>query len=183
MRAISVNPQTQEVNEIDIHLEANTVYTFFNSILIDELATLNEHVIYANAEALSQNKKAYFIGDQLIVGDALILGRSSFEDIEASVPVDALKSLVKYEVNEFYSDVLEALSSTDINLYRTFEVEADGQKLELNTEWVLYTFNLADDKTKDYFLTELKKDVAGKSDVAEFMNRMASLAIRSGAAA
>jgi len=183
MRAISINPQTQEVNEIDIHLEANTVYTFFNSILVDELATLNEHVIYANAEALSQKKKAYFIGEQLVVGDVLILGRQTFEDVEASIPTDALQTLVKYEVNKFYSDTLEILSSTDVNLYRTFEVDANEQNIQLNTEWVLYTFNLADDKTKDYFLTELKKAVAEKSDVEEFMKRMASLAIRSGAAA
>lgn len=183
MRAISIDPQKQEVNEIDIHLEANTVYTFFNSILVDELSTLNEHVIYADAEALSKNKKAYFIGEQLVVGDALILGRESFEDKEVSIPLDQLKLLVKYELNDFYNNILETLSSTDVNLYRAFEVETNEQKLQLNAEWVLYTFNLADDKTKDYFLTELKKAVADKSDIVEFMKRMASLAIRSGATA
>ena len=183
MRALTINPQTQEVKEIDIHLQANTVYTFFNSISIDELSSINEHIIYADSEALSKSKKAYFIGEQLVVGDSLIIGRDSFEDVEASIPLDALKSLVKYEVNNFYTNVLELLASSDINIYRAFEVDANEQKLQLNTEWVLYTFNLADEKTKDYFIAELKKAVDANSDVVEFMKRMATLAIRSGATA
>jgi len=183
MRALSINSDSKDAKEIDIHLEANTVYTFFNSILIDELATINEHVIYTDAEALSKGKKAYFIGEQLVVGDALILGRDSFEEVEATIPLKDLESVIKYELNDFYTNVLELLKTTDINFYRAFEVDANGQKLQLNTEWVLYTFNLADDKTKDYFIAELQKSIDAKDDVAEFMNRMAALAIRSGAAA
>lgn len=183
MRALSVNPQTQEAKEIDIHLQANTVYTFFNSISIDELACINEHIIYTDAEALSKDKKAYFIGEQLVVGDALILGRDSFEDLEASIPQKDLESLISYDINEFYTNVLELLKSSDINIYRAFEVDVEAQNIQVNTEWVLYTFNLADDKTKDYFLSELKKALAEKGNVIDFMKRMASLAIRSGAAA
>lgn len=183
MRTVSINSDTLEAKEIDIHLQANTVYTFFNSILIDELATINDHVIYTDAEALSKDKKAYFIGEQLIVGDALIIGRDSFEEVEATIPLKDLESLVKYELSDFYVDVLKLLSATDVNLYRAFEVDAEGQKLQLNTEWVLYTFNLADDKTKSYFIAELQKSIDAKDDVIEFMKRIASLAIRSGAAA
>jgi hypothetical protein len=181
VRAVSISADAQELKEVDIHLEANTVYTFFNSILVDELVGINEHIIYTDALALSKNEKAYFIGEQLVVGDALVLGRDSFEDKEASIPLVDLKPLVKNELNSFYAKVLTLLGSTEINLYKTFQVQADEQKLQLNTEWVLYTFNLADDKTKDYFIVELQKVVDEKGDAEEFMARMASLAIRSGA--
>jgi hypothetical protein len=181
MRAVSISAVTQEPQEIDIHLEANTVYTFFNSILVDEIVGIKEHIIYTDVEALSKNKKAYFIGEQLIIGDALILGRDSFEDKEATIALRDIKPLVKHELNSFYTKVLTLLSATEINLYKTFQVQADEQKLQLNTEWVLYTFNLADDKTKDYFTVELQKVVDEKGDAEGFMARMASLAIRSGA--
>ena len=49
-----------------------------------------------------------------------------------------------------------------MNLYRKFEVQSRDEKLALNTEWVLYTFNITDDRTKEYFIDELKKSF--KSD-------------------
>ena len=183
MRAISINPEEKSVKEIDIHLQANTVYSFFNSILIDELSCINGHIIYTDAEAVNKKKKAYFIGEQLLIGDALILGRDSFEDLEASIPLNDLNTLINYDVNDFYLKALDILASSDINLYRAFEVDAAGEKMQLNAEWVLYTFNLADDKTKSYFIAELQKSINAKDDVTEFMKRMAILAIRSGAAA
>jgi len=183
MRALSIDAQNKESKEIEIHLQANTVYTFFNSILIDELSCINEHIVYTDAEALEKNKEAYFIGEQLVIGDALILGRDSFEDLEASIPLNEISSLVKHELNAFYSQVIDLLRSSEMNLYRSFEIDVAGEKLQLNPEWVLYTFNLADDKTKQYFIDELKKVVEQKSSSLDYIKRMATLAIRSGATA
>ncbi|QOP42630.1 hypothetical protein FJR45_01145 [Sulfurimonas sediminis] len=177
MKALSIDNQTLAVQEIDITMAANTVYTFFSSILIDELAGLKEHVIYADANALSEKKKPYFIGEQLVLGDALILGRDGFDDVDAKIAKKELLALIHPDVNAFYKEVLELLADTDINLYKTFTVEKNGEKIALNTEWVLYTFNIADERTKEYFINELQKAVTAKSKVAEYMQKMAQLAM------
>ena len=152
MKALTIDNQTQEVKEIELNMAANTLYTFFSSILIDELYTIKEHVIYSDANALSEKKNAYFIGEQLVIGDALVFAREDFNDTDVKIKQEELSSLINTEVNSFYTEVLELLSSTDINLYKTFEVEKSGQKIALSSEWVLYTFNIADERTKEYFI-------------------------------
>ena len=180
MKALSIHPTSREVKEIDIEMQANTVYSFFNSILIDELTTLNQHIIYSDTNALCENKSAFFLGEQLIIGDALVIGQDSLNEKDVSISKKELESLVIHEINEFYRDVLTLLSSTDINLYRTFEVESTSEKIALNTEWVIYTFNIADDRTKEYFLAELTKVIDAKTSVEEYIKRMAQLAINTG---
>jgi AAA+ ATPase superfamily predicted ATPase len=56
MKAFSTNATTKEVKELDIQMQANSVYTFFSSILIDELGTINKHMIYVDANALCEGK-------------------------------------------------------------------------------------------------------------------------------
>ena len=177
MKALSINAQTQEVKEIELEMVANTLYTFFSSILIDELESIKEHVIYTDANALSEKKDVYFLGEQLLIGDALIFGREELNDVDVKITQQELASLVKKEVNDFYKEVLSLLSATDINLYRAFEVEKNGEKIGLNTEWVLYTFNIADEKTKEYFINELKKVIEADGDVGAYMQKMAQLAM------
>ena len=178
MKALSIDVQQQTIKELDIQMQPNTVYSFFNSILIDELSTISQHQIYSDANALSQKKKAFFLGGQLIIGDALITGRNSFEDSDVTIPLNELKTLINYDVNHFYLSALELLSSSDINLYRTFEVSKEEEKLQLNTEWVLYTFNIADDKTKEYFLSELQKVLDSNESVEKYITKMAGLALK-----
>ena len=177
MKALTIDAQTQEVKEIELEMAANTLYTFFSSILIDELESIKEHVIYADANALSEKKSAYFLGEQLIIGDALIFGREDFNDVDAKIKQAELASLLTRDVNDFYKEVLALLATTDINLYRAFEVEKNGEKIMLNTEWVLYTFNIADERTKEYFINELKKVLEADGDVAVYMQKMAQLAM------
>ncbi len=177
LKALSINPATKEIKEINIEMKANTVYSFFNSILIDELSSLNQHIIYCDANALAEQKKAYFLGEQLILGEALIVGFKDREESDANIPKEALQKLVSYEVNTFYSDVLALLAQSDINLYRTFEVQQNSETLDLNAEWVLYTFNIADDATKAYFITELQKSLNAGEDTFEYLKKMAQLAI------
>ena len=177
MKALAIDAQTQEVKEIELEMAANTLYTFFSSILIDELESIKEHVIYADANALSEKKNAYFLGEQLIIGDALVFGREDFNDVDAKIKQEALASLLKRDVNAFYKEVLALLATTDINLYRAFEVQKNGEKIMLNTEWVLYTFNIADERTKEYFINELKKVLEADGDVAVYMQKMAQLAM------
>jgi len=181
MKAYSVSPDTQELKEIDIEIQANTVYTFFNSILIDESQVLSKHVIYSDANAMNENKKPFFLGGQILIGNLLILGREEFEDIPASIPQDELELLIDYNVNNFYREVISLVASSEVNLYRTFEVDKNGEKVALNIEWVLYTFNIADERTKEYFINELKKSITNNISVEVYMKKMAGLALNANA--
>ncbi len=177
MKVLSIHPETQTVKEIEIEMQANTVYTFFSSISIDEFTTLKEHTIYTDENALSKNKIPFFIGEQLVIGDALIIGIVSQEECDATIPIEELNMLISYDLSQFYKDAIRILNTADINLYRVFNVEKSNEKIELNTEWVLYTFNIADEKTKEYFLSELQKSVDNKLNIKEFISKMAQLAI------
>jgi hypothetical protein len=178
MKAYSINPLTKEVKEIDIEMQVNTVFTFFNSILTDELSAIDKHTIHTDANAVSENKEPFFIGEQLVVGNALIIGKDGLYDTQVTIPHDDLKSLINYDIPTFYKDALNLLQNTNINLYRIFEVTKEEEDIKLNTEWVLYVFNMADAKTKEYFLEELKKAVDAQKDIAVHMQNMAILALR-----
>jgi len=177
MKALSIDAQTQEVQEQELNMAANTLYTYFSSILIDELGSIKEHVIYSDANALSEKKPAYFLGEQLVIGDALVFGREDFNDTDVKITKEELASLVNPNLNAFYTEVLELLSATDLNLYRTFEVEKNGERIALNSEWVLYTFNIADERTKEYFINELKKALDAGENAEAYMQKMAQLAM------
>ena len=177
MQALSIHPEIQEIKTIEIEMKANSVYSFFNSILIDEVETLQQHLIYTDANALSENKKAYFLGEQLLIGDALIIGKNGLEEVDTTISKQDLKALINYHVEKFYLDALALLAQSDINLYRTFNVKQGNEPLALSCEWVLYTFNIADDKTKDYFLQELQKVLDSASNVEEYIQKMAQLAV------
>ncbi|EQB39288.1 hypothetical protein M947_07465 [Sulfurimonas hongkongensis] len=177
MKAYTIDSNTKEIKSIDIIMQADTVYSFFDSILTDELLTLNKHTIHADANAISKCKKAFFLGEQLIVGDALIVGKDGVFDTDATISKKELQSLLNYDVTPFYTEVLGLLKETDINLYRVFEVTKEQEDIQLNTEWVLYVFNLADEQTKEYFIQELKKAVDAKKDITTHMQNMAILAL------
>jgi predicted mannosyl-3-phosphoglycerate phosphatase (HAD superfamily) len=178
MQAFSLSPNLQEIKSIDIEMKANTTYSFFNSILIDEITTLQKHLIFTDANALSEKKPAYFLGEQLLLGDTLIIGQNGLEESDVSIPLETLKELINYKVPAFYADVLSLLSTTDVNLYKTFTLSHNGENLALNTEWILYTFNIADNRTKEYFLAELSKVLEGNSNVNEYLQKMAGLALK-----
>ena len=180
MKALSIHPSSKEIKEIEIEMKANSVYSFFNSILIDEIETLKDHLIFTDANALSQHKDVCFLGEQLLVGNALLIGKNAMEEVDATIPATELKKLVSHDVPQFYKDALSLLSRTDINLYRAFTVLQGGEKLPLNCEWVLYTFNIADERTKEYFLTELQKALDDEKSVEEYVQKMAQLAINAG---
>jgi len=177
MRALSIDVENKELKEINIEIQANSVYSFFSSISIDDFQIINKHIIYNDANALEQNKKPYFIGSQLVLGDSLILGYENMVDGEATIPSNELETLINYDVSEFYVDALNLLSKTEVNIYSMFELEHNGEKLELNCEWLLYTFNIADDKTKKYFLDELQKVISSTDNVEEFIEKISKLAL------
>ncbi len=177
MQVLTINSEDFTIKSQDIQMQANSIYSFFDSILIDELETLNKHVIYTDANALSNGAKAYFIGEQLLLGNALVIGREGVEEKDASIKEEELSSLLIKDIPLFYQTALELLAPTNVNLYRTFEVIKENEKIALNIEWVLYTFNIADIKTQEYFINELKKALEMGSDVMNYMQKMATLAM------
>ncbi len=177
MQSYAIDAQKKKVESKEIQMQANTVYSFFNSILIDELLTLKEHIIYADENALSEGKTPYFIGEQLVLGDALILGRNGMEDVDTKISEDELKSLVNFDIPKFYQDTLKLLAQSDLNLYRTFTLQKEQENVTLNPEWVLYAFNMADERTKEYFLEHLTKTLDEKKSVDEYLQKMAGLAL------
>ena len=177
MNAIAIKPHTKDINIIEIEMKANTIFSFFNSILTDEIETLQNHLLYTDANALSQKKPAYFLGEQLLLGDALIIGKNGLEETDVTIPMQDLQQIINYNVPQFYTDVLHLLADTDINIYRTFQVIQGNEKLALNLEWVLYTFNIADERTKEYFINELTKSLQAQEDTEAYIKKMAQLAI------
>lgn len=107
----------------------------------------------------------------------MVLGREDFNDVDIQITKEEFTSLINRDVNEFYKEVLDLLADTDVNLYRTFTVEKNGEKIPLNIEWTLYTFNIADERTKIYFINELKKTLQVKEDVTVYIQKMAQLAM------
>jgi len=178
MKAYSINPEAKELKSIDIEMQANTVYSFFSSILIDELESLNGHIIYTDANAIEEGKEPYFLGEQLLVGNALIIGKDGLTESNAWILENDLKNLINYDVPPFYSEVFKLLAGHDVNLYRLFKLDNEEQT-ELNTEWVIYVFAIADSETQDYFLNELRDTTYKHNDVNEFIQKMAKLAYES----
>lgn len=177
MKALIIDGITHEVKEEELNMTANTVYSFFSSILIDELNSMKEHVVYTDANALSERKRAYFIGEQLVLGNALVFGLNEYNEEDVKITKEELALLINTKLNAFYKTVLDLLADTDVNLYRTFEVEKNGERIALNTEWVLYTFNIADDKTKKYFINELQKTIDAGESAEVYIQKMAQLAM------
>ena len=177
MKAFSIIPHTKEIKSIDIEMKANTTYSFFNSILIDEITTLQKHLIFTDANALSEKKPAYFLGEQLLLGDALIIGQNGLEESDVTIPLETLKELINHDVPLFYKNVFTLLADTEVNLYRNFTLAHNDENISLNPEWVLYTFNIADERTKEYFTQELSKVLEAKSNVDEYLQKMAGLAL------
>ena len=178
MRALSLDTTSKKVTELDIVVQANTVYSFFNSISIDELSAIKEHTIYCDSNAMHLKKTPYFIGEQLLFGDALILGQNEMAEVDATIPKEDLEKLINFNLPPFYKDAIELFASSDeVNIYKVFELTKDDKKYQLNAEWLLYTFNIADDKTKDYFLSELTKVVEKSGSIEDFIHKMSALAL------
>jgi len=177
MKAYSIDPETQTIEEIDIEMQANTTYSFFNSILIDDLDAINKHMVHTDSNSLSAGKKAFFIGEKLALGIALVVGKNGMTETAASISKKDLQALVRFEVSSFYAEVLAFLKDTDVDLYRNFGVEKDNKRVDINAEWVLDVFNIADDRTKEYFITELKKVINAKEDVFTFIQKLGQMAI------
>gem|GEM_PF-777371 len=181
MKTYSINPQTKMITtNDDFDGQVNSIYTFFNSILVDNSQALNEHIIYTDANALISTQTPYFIGEQLFLGTSLIIGQNGFEETDVKIGLEQLEALINYDVNMFYKKSLNALATEELNLYKVFEVTDNGKSLHVSYEWVIYTFNMADEKTQNYFLNTLDVTIMEEKSVQEHFQKMAQLAVNAG---
>ena len=180
MNILSINPETQNIENQTFDGQVNSIYTFFNSILVDNSHALNEHIIYTDGNAQISTHTPYFIGEQLFMGKALVIGLNGFEECDTKISSQQLELLINYDVNIFYKKALNALAVENLNLYTIFEVSDNGEPLHVSYEWVIYTFNMADEKTQEYFLNALNTTIIEKKSVAETFQKMAQLAVNAG---
>ena len=180
MKTFIINPQTQEILTHDFDGQVNSIYTLFNSILVDNSQALNEHIIYTDSNALISTHIPYFIGEQLFLGNSLIIGQNGYEEVDVKIDLAQLQALINYDVNMFYKKALNALATENINLYTIFEVSDNGAPLHVSYEGVIYTFNMADEKTQSYFLNALDTTIAEEKSVQDHFQKMAQLAVNAG---
>ena len=114
------------------------------------------------------------------MGNSLVIGQNGLEETDATITQEQLESLINYDVNMFYKKALNALATESLNLYKIFEVNDNGTPLHVSYEWVIYTFNMADEKTQSYFLNALDATIAEEKSVQEHFQKMAQLAVNAG---
>jgi hypothetical protein len=180
MKIYSINPDAQAIEFQEFDGQVSSIYTFFNSILVDNSHALNEHIIYTDGNAQIDTHIPYFIGEQLFMGKALVIGLNGYEETDTKIGKEELDSLISYDVNMFYKKALNALAKENINLYTIFEVNDGGTPLHVSYEWVIFTFNMADERTQEYFLNALDMTIIEESSVAQTFQKMAQLAVNAG---
>ncbi len=180
MKTYLINPSTKNISEQDFDGQVNTLYTLFDSLLLEHFYTLNGHIIYTDTNAYERGETPFFLGEQLFFGRAMIIGLEGFGEVDAKIKKEEVKSLISYKLNAFYTSALNILIAQKINFYELFEGHKDEEELQINCEWVLYTFNMADEATQEYFLNELFKLEQTPETILKYMKKMAELALSAG---
>lgn len=178
MKAFLIDPETRTVTQQHFDGQPNSLYTLFGSLLVDSNAILNDHMVYTSSEALEKGQKGFFLGEKLLFGRALVTGYAGFEEIDATIPPNELEALLLFDLPEFYAKTL-ALLPSEFSFDETFELTLGYETESVSPEWVLYIFNMADAKTKTYFLNELENSVTQGKNVLEYLKKMGELAIKS----
>jgi hypothetical protein len=177
MNAYIIDPDTKTITTHEFDGQLNSIYTLFNSILIDTSHELHQHVIYTDEYAIDQNKTPFFIAEKLFLGRALICGINGLEEEDVKISVDELHTLISYDINDFYTQCLQVLTQAKMNFNTHFTLTYENEKTDLSYEWVIYTFNMADERTQTYFLEKLNETLAQNGDIDAYFQNMAQRAI------
>lgn len=178
MKAFLIDPQTRSVTQQVYDGQPNSLYTLFNSLLVDQNDILHGHMVYSATEAYEKKEPGYFLGEKLMFGKALVTGYAGFEDLDADISAEELTQLITFELPEFYTKAL-ALLPAEFSFDEHYELQLDAQTESVRPEWVLYVFNMADSDTKNYFLTHLESAVVQGDDLHGYLKKMGMLAIKS----
>ncbi len=180
MNSYIITPDTRTVTIHEYDAQVNSIYTLFSSILIDSSDSLKQHIIHTDGYATDNSETPFFIGEKLFLGRALVCGLNGHEEVDTTITQEELSQLINYEVNDFYLRSVSALSQAKISINQNFKVSLDDEedKVQLNYEWVIFTFNMADLRTQSYFLDKLDDVIAKNEDIGSYFQEMARLALQ-----
>ncbi len=178
MKTFLIDPDTRTIIQEDFDGQPNSLYSLFNSLLVDSHAILNDHMVYSGNEAFEREEVPFFLGEKLLFGKALVTGYEGLEDLDATITSNDLKALLQFEIPEFYEKTL-ALLPKNFSFEEHFDLQIEDTSETVTPEWVLYVFNMADTDTKAYFLDHLKETVEQGKHVADYLKKMGEQAIKS----
>lgn len=178
MKAFIIDPVTQSVSEQEYDGQPNSLYTLFGSLLVDSHEILHEHRVYNSSEAYEKSEPGYFLGEKLLFGKALVIGSAGLQDTDATIQTEVLEQLSTFDLPDFYKNVLSLLPM-EFSFDETYEIEQGGFDEPMSAEWVLYAYNMADQKTQIYFITELENAIAKGETIHGYLKKMGEMAIKS----
>lgn len=178
MKAYVIDPETRSVSEQEYDGQSNSLYTLFGSLLVDSHDILHEHRVYNSADAYEKSEPGFFLGEKLLFGKALVTGSDGLEDTNATIRSDVLEQISIFDLPDFYKNVLSLLP-TEFSFDETYEIEQGDFDEPVSAEWVLYVYNMADQKTQIYFITELENAIAKGETVHGYLKKMGEMAIKS----
>ncbi len=178
MNTYIITPDTKTLTAHEYDGQVNSIYTLFSSILIDSSDSLNHHIIHTDGYATDNNETPFFIGEKLFLGRALVCGINGQEEVSVTITQEELSQLINYEINDFYLHCLSALAQAKISINQNFKISHNNEKIHLNYEWVIFTFNIADLQTQNYFLDKLDNVLAKEDGIKNHFQEMAKLAIQ-----
>lgn len=178
MKSYIIDPDTKAITNHEFDGQLNSIYTLFNSILIDTSHELHQHVIYSDEYAIDHNKTPFFIADKLFLGRVLICGINNLQEEDVTITVEELGALIRYEISDFYTQCLALLRQAKMNFNTHFTITHDNESTDLSYEWVIYTFNIADERTQRYFLDKLQETLDQNGDIHSYFQNMAQRAIK-----
>jgi len=175
MKAFLIDPQDRTITLQNFDGHPNSLYTLFGSLLVDAADALNDHSLYSSTEAFERAERGFLVGEKLIFGKTLLAGIAGFEDTDATITQDELRALTRFELPAFYTQTIALLPKT----FMFGNAVTITEEHSLTGEWIIYAYNMADTKTKTYFLNELESTIRTGKDVTAFMKKMGEIALRS----
>jgi len=178
MKAYLIDPNTRSVVEAEFDGQPNSLFTLFNSLLVDSDAVLHGHNVYRTSEAFERGERGFFLGEKLIFGKALVTGSDGLADTDAAVTAEELLQLSLFDIPDFYLKTL-ALLPPDFSFEEHYQLHIGEIGESVTPEWVFYVYNMADSATKTYFLNRLEESVTQGADIRNYLKKMAELAVKS----
>ena len=177
MKAFLIDPATEEITEQFFDGQPNSLYTLFGTLLVDSNDILNGHTVYGASEAFERAEKGFFLGEKLLFGKVLVVGTAGIEDVDATMSLNELRTLALFNLPDFYEKTLRFLPP-DFAFDTRYDLALGGIHESVTPEWVFYVFNMADNATKYYFLTNLEAAQIRGEDLHNYFKQMGALALK-----
>lgn len=177
MKAFLIDPENATVTPTDYDGQPHSLYSLFGSLLVDSHDVLNRHSVYASSEGFEKGKRPFFLGEKLLFGMTVVTGKEGFEDVDALISEGELLQITQFGLPQFYEEVFERFPA-NFNFDEPLQLSAGETEETVPPEWVLYAFNMADKKTKQYFMHTLDDTLVKGDDLYVFLKKMGEIALK-----